>query len=134
MPNKVKPRRSYTSGVTPAASELETHEMAVSWADGKLFVKREDGTVTSFTLGGSFALPTATSSVLGGIKVGTGLTITDGVLSANGSGGSGATEIVEAATTAGFPATGSAGVLYVSRDYSRVYRWDSSGVYVELGN
>ena len=132
MPNKVKPRRSYTSGVTPAASELETHEMAVSWADGKLFVKREDGTVTSFTLGGSFTLPTATSSVLGGIKVGTGLTITDGVLSATG--GSGATEIVEAATTAGFPATGSAGVLYVSRDASRVFRFDASGVYIELGN
>jgi hypothetical protein len=51
-----------------------------------------------------------------------------------GGGGSSATEIFEAATTAGFPATGSAGVLYVSRDYSRVYRWDSSGVYIELGN
>jgi hypothetical protein len=49
-------------------------------------------------------------------------------------GGSGATEIFEAATTAGFPATGSAGVLYVSRDYSRVYRWDASGVYIEIGN
>jgi hypothetical protein len=47
---------------------------------------------------------------------------------------SGAAEIVEAATTAGFPATGSAGVLYVSRDASRVFRWDSSGVYIELGN
>jgi hypothetical protein len=49
-------------------------------------------------------------------------------------GGSGATEIVEAATTAGFPATGSAGVLYVSRDASRVFRFDASGVYIELGN
>lgn len=102
MPNKVKPRRSYTSGVTPAASELETHEMAVSWADGKLFTKDASGNVVSLTLGGS--------------------------------GGSGATEIVEAATTAGFPATGSAGVLYVSRDASRVFRFDASGVYIELGN
>jgi hypothetical protein len=52
-----------------------------------------------------------------------------------GGGGSSVTEIFEATTTAGFPATGSAGVLYVSRDYSRVYRWDSSGaVYIELGN
>jgi hypothetical protein len=51
-----------------------------------------------------------------------------------GGGGSSATEIFEAATTAGFPATGSAGVLYVSRDASRVFRWDSSGVYIELGN
>jgi hypothetical protein len=37
--------------------------------------------------GGSYTLPTATSSVLGGIKVGSGLTITDGVLSATGGGG-----------------------------------------------
>jgi hypothetical protein len=51
-----------------------------------------------------------------------------------GGGGSSATEIFEAATTAGFPATGSAGVLYVSRDQSRVYRFDASGVYIELGN
>ncbi len=101
MPNKVQPRRSYTSGVTPAASELETHEMAVSWADAKLFTKDASGNLVTLTLGG---------------------------------GGSSATEIFEAATTAGFPATGSAGVLYVSRDYSRVYRWDSSGVYIELGN
>jgi len=51
-----------------------------------------------------------------------------------GGGGGGSSSIVEAATTAGFPATGSASVLYVSRDQSRVYRWDSSGVYIELGN
>jgi hypothetical protein len=38
--------------------------------------------------GGSYTLPTATSSVLGGIKVGSGLTITDGVLAATGGGGS----------------------------------------------
>lgn len=101
MPNKVQPRRSYTSGVTPAASELETHEMAVSWADAKLFTKDASGNLVTLTLGG---------------------------------GGSSATEIFEAATTAGFPATGSAGVLYVSRDASRVFRWDSSGVYIELGN
>jgi len=37
--------------------------------------------------GGSYTLPTATSSVLGGIKVGSGLTITDGVLAATGGGG-----------------------------------------------
>jgi hypothetical protein len=37
---------------------------------------------------GSYVLPTATDSVLGGIKVGSGLTITDGVLAASGGGGS----------------------------------------------
>jgi hypothetical protein len=42
--------------------------------------------------------------------------------------------IVEAATPAGFPATGASNTLFVSRDSSRVYRWDSSGVYIETGN
>ena len=139
MPNPVKPKRSYTTGVAPTAAELQAHEFAVNWADGIVYVKGPDGTIQSVTLGGSggggsYSLPTASSGVLGGVKVGANLTITDGVLSANGSGGSGATEIVEAATTAGFPATGSAGVLYVSRDASRVFRFDASGVYVELGN
>jgi hypothetical protein len=49
-------------------------------------------------------------------------------------GGGGSASIVEHATTAGFPATGQAATLYVSRDSSRVFRWDSSGVYIELGN
>lgn len=40
--------------------------------------------------GGNYTLPTATDTILGGVKVGAGLTITDGVLSATGgSGGSG---------------------------------------------
>ena len=34
--------------------------------------------------GGSYTLPTASASTLGGVKVGSGLTITDGVLSADG--------------------------------------------------
>jgi hypothetical protein len=48
-------------------------------------------------------------------------------------GGGGSANIVEAATSAGFPATGSLGTLYIATDVSRVYRWDSSGVYVEAG-
>ena len=79
---------------------------------------------------GSYVLPTATSGVLGGVKVGSGLTITDGVLAAAGGGGS--ANIVEAATAAGFPATGASSTLYVATDASRVYRWAGS-VYVELG-
>ena len=34
--------------------------------------------------GGGYALPTASAGTLGGVKVGSGLTITDGVLSADG--------------------------------------------------
>jgi len=49
-------------------------------------------------------------------------------------GGGGTQEIYEYATVASFPATGAANRLYVSTDYNRVYRYDSSGVYVEIGN
>jgi hypothetical protein len=135
MPNKVKVKRTYTSGVTPTAAELGPHEFAVNWADGVVFVKAADGSIQSVTLGGgggggSFTLPTASASVLGGVKVGSGLTITDGVLAAAGGGGSGS--IVTAATVAGFPATGSSsGVIYVATDTARAYIW--AGAYLELG-
>jgi hypothetical protein len=109
MPNRVKVKRTYTSGVTPTAAELGPHEFAVNWADGIVYVKAADGSIQSVTLGGS-------SSGSGG-----------------GSGG-GTANIVEAATAAGFPATGASSTLYISRDSSRVYRWDSSGVYIEIGN
>lgn len=52
-----------------------------------------------------------------------------------GGGGSGVTEIAEFSTAAAFPATGTAGVLYIATDHSRIFRWDSSsGVYIELGS
>lgn len=102
MPNKVKVKRSYTSGVTPTAAELGPHEFAVNWADGIVFVKGPNGSIQSVTLGGS-------------------------------GGGGGSANIVEATTAAGFPATGASQTLYISRDTSRVYRFDSSGVYVEIG-
>jgi titin len=105
MPNKVKVKRTYTSGVTPTTAELGPHEFAVNWADGIVFVKAADGSVQSVTLGGG-----------GG-----------------GSSGGGSANIVEASTAAGFPATGASSTLYVSTDASRAYRWDASGVYVEIG-
>jgi hypothetical protein len=102
MPNKIKPRRSYTANSVPLTTDLETHELAIRWTDSNpaMFTKDVSGAIRTIVLGG---------------------------------GGSSA-NIVEATTTAGFPATGSASVLYVSRDQSRVYRFDSSGVYIEIGN
>lgn len=49
-------------------------------------------------------------------------------------GGGGSANIVEAATVAGFPATGASSTLYIATDAGRVYRFDASGVYVEIGN
>ena len=96
MPNKIKPKRSYTASSVPLTTDLETHELAINWADSKAFTKNAAGNIVSVTLGG---------------------------------GGSG---IVEATTSAGFPATGASSTLYVATDASRVYRWSGS-VYVEIG-
>lgn len=101
MPNKIKPRRSYTANSVPLTTDLESHELAINWADSKAFTKDAAGNIVSVTLGG---------------------------------GGGGSSSIVEATTAAGFPATGASSTLYISRDSSRVYRWDSSGVYIEIGN
>jgi hypothetical protein len=92
MPNKIKPKRSYTANAVPVVSgntpDIEQHEMAVNWTDGKLFTRDANNQLVSITLGGSGSIPTASASVLGGVKVGSGLTITDGVLAATGGGGS----------------------------------------------
>lgn len=52
-----------------------------------------------------------------------------------GGGGGGSGSIVEVATASALPATGvSGGTLYVVADVGRVFRFDSSGVYIEIGN
>ena len=117
------------NGLTGTVSIAAGAGVTVSTASSSITISAAGG-------GGSYTLPTATSSVLGGVKVGSGLTIADGVLAATGGGGGGSANIVEAATAAGFPATASAAsnTLYIATDASRVFRFDSSGVYVELGN
>jgi hypothetical protein len=74
---------------------------------------------------------TGTVSIAGGAGVTVSTASSSITISAGGGGG--AANIVEATTAAGFPATGASQTLYISRDQSRVFRWDSSGVYVELG-
>jgi len=51
--NKVKPRRSYTANSVPLTTDLETHELAINWVDGKAFTKDAAGNIVSVTLGGS---------------------------------------------------------------------------------
>jgi hypothetical protein len=106
MPNKIKPKRSYTANSVPLTTDLETHELAINWIDAKAFTKNAAGNIVSVTLGGS-----------GG-----------------GGGGGGSANIVEAATAAGFPATGATGTLYHATDVKRIYFWDAVGnFYVEAG-
>lgn len=56
-----------------------------TWVVGGKMIFEEGATVEGLNGGGgsSYTLPTASASTLGGVKVGSGLTITDGVLSAD---------------------------------------------------
>lgn len=47
--NKIKPRRNYTAGYVPTAAELETHEIAINWADGIVYVKTPAGDIVSWS-------------------------------------------------------------------------------------
>jgi hypothetical protein len=83
MANKIKPKRSYTASSVPLTTDLESHELAINWADGKAFTKNAAGNIVSVTLGGgSYTLPAATTSSLGGVIVGTGLSVSSGTVSA----------------------------------------------------
>jgi hypothetical protein len=53
MPNKIKLRRSYTSGAVPLLTDLEVNEVAVNFADSKLYVRTPQNTIQAITLGGS---------------------------------------------------------------------------------
>jgi len=73
----VRIKRSNTSGAVPAS--LADGELAVNQNDGKLFFRTTAGGVASLT----YSLPTASSSVLGGVKIGSGISIDgNGVISA----------------------------------------------------
>jgi len=52
MANKIKPRRSYTANSVPTTSDLDTNELAINWADNKLFTKNGAGNIVSVALGG----------------------------------------------------------------------------------
>lgn len=45
MPNPIVPKKSSTAGAVPTSGQLLTGEIAANTADGKLFIKKADGTV-----------------------------------------------------------------------------------------
>lgn len=75
--------------------------------------------------GGSYTLPTASATVLGGIKVGSGLSITSGVLSTTGGGAGMAigSSVGGSPTSGRFLLTGSTGLLEQTANFS----YDSTG-------
>ncbi len=52
MANTIRHKRSTTTGATPAAGSLVTGELAINTADGKLFTKKDDGTVVEIGASG----------------------------------------------------------------------------------
>lgn len=82
----IKLKKSGTANSVPQSTDLQLGEVAINYADGKLYYKNTSGTVASIGGGASYSLPVATSSVLGGVKVGAGLSAAaDGTLSATAS-------------------------------------------------
>lgn len=55
-----------------------------TWVIGGKLIVEEGATVEGLGSGAPYSLPTASADTLGGVKVGSGLSITDGVLSADG--------------------------------------------------
>lgn len=45
MANTIKHKRSGTAGATPSSGSLVAGELAINTADGKVFIKKDDGTV-----------------------------------------------------------------------------------------
>jgi len=62
MANTIRHKRSTTTGATPSAGSLVTGELAINTADGKLFTKKDDGTVVEIGAGGGGG-PTADSPI-----------------------------------------------------------------------
>lgn len=51
MPNTILHKRSNTAGVVPNANSLTPGELAINAADGKVFTKKNDGTVVTLVNG-----------------------------------------------------------------------------------
>lgn len=54
MPNKIKPRRSYTANSVPLTTDLDTHELAIRWDSSSpaMFTKNAAGQIVSIPLSG----------------------------------------------------------------------------------
>jgi hypothetical protein len=73
------------------------------------------------------------NGLTGTVSIAAGAGVTVSTASSSITIAAGASGIVEAATASGFPAVGGSQTLYIATDVSRVYRFDVSGVYVEIG-
>ena len=58
MANTIKIRRSATSGATPTTSQLALGELAINTYDGKLFLKKDNGSASVIEIGGDVSSST----------------------------------------------------------------------------
>jgi len=151
MPTPVQLKRNGTPGAS-APSSLLHGELALNYADGKIYWKNASNVITSFTFQ-SYALAshthtasaisdsttagrallTAADAAAQRTSLGLGTLATqNGTFSGTSSGTNTGDEVAEYATTSAFPATGSTSLLYLATDASRAYRWTGSQ-YVEVG-
>ena len=47
MAHVIKPKRSETADSAPSTSDLQTHEIAMNVADGKIFTKAANGSIVT---------------------------------------------------------------------------------------
>ena len=47
MAHVIKPKRSETGAAAPGTSDLQTHEIAMNVADGKIFTKAANGSIVT---------------------------------------------------------------------------------------
>jgi hypothetical protein len=110
---------------TQAASTISDFATQAAKYGPVTSVNGQTGDVT-VSGGSSYTLPTATDAVLGGVKVGSGLSINFGVLSATGP------SVITEPTSANFPATGKSGNLYIATVAKTISYWTGSE-YATLG-
>ena len=55
MANPIIPKKNSTAGVAPTSAQLLTGELASNLADGKLFIKKADGTIAEISGSGGAA-------------------------------------------------------------------------------
>lgn len=115
MSNKILLKKSSVSAKVPLSTDLDYGELALNYADNKLYFKDSSNNIQALY---NYTLPTASNSTLGGVKVdGTTITINgSGVISSTGGGSSQTYSRTTVTATAGqttFTATYTVGLVIV---------------------
>lgn len=119
MANLIKIKRTNVASRTPTAAQLDYGELAINYADGKLFYKNASDVIQSLGAQGATGVQGATGPI--------GATGVQGV-----TGATGPNPLLVYESVSLFPATGSVGFIYLASNTNRTYTWLSSN-YVEIG-